>query len=80
MGVIVQPADKRPRFSVVARFENGMFFSEAPDSMGNRILASTGFVQVLPKSSLERKNVPHTMLFAETHKRCLPFRPSYAIA
>ena len=53
-----------------------MFLSEAPDSVGNRMLASSGLVQILPKSSLERRNVPHIMLFVETHKRWRPFRPS----
>jgi len=56
-----------------------MFFSEAPDSMGNLMFASSGFVQILPKSSLDLKNVPHIKLFVETHKRCRPFRPSYTI-
>src|SRR6266404_5083521 len=53
-----------------------MFLIEAPDSAGNLMLASSGLVQILPKSSLDRRNAPHITLFAETHKRCRSLRPS----
>jgi len=41
-----------------------MFFSEAPDSMGNRILASTGFVQVLRSRRWSAKRAPHHVVCA----------------
>src|SRR5262249_14913966 len=51
------------------------FLSETPESAGNFIWASLGLVQLLPKSSLDRKKVPQKLL-VENHNLWRPFRPS----
>src|SRR5262245_54686491 len=75
-----KPAGSTPQYitsgsSGRARLICQTFLREAPESAGNFIWASLGLVQVLPKSSLDRKNVPQKLL-VETHNLCRPFRPS----
>ena len=54
--------------------------SAAPALSGNFTFAASGFVQLFPKSSLERSSAPQCMLCGPAQMRWRPARPSYAIA
>src|SRR5688572_8920151 len=53
-----------------------MFFSATPALSGNLTVASSGFVQVRPKSSLDRNSAPQCMLAGPAQSRLRPMRLS----